>query len=162
MQKPKSNQVIGYGPTTISMSISALRMSVKVSVQYKCHIGDTYSITAQTDVHNKMENTTSRLAVCVHKYPPFPFQWNDKSPQMSRCDLEEKDVLPTEGDGDCLRDHMLKFIMSFIVKELKSLSHLAHFIPSHSVPPARKSEVLPLKLLFRDEKSIDENIHILV
>ena len=119
-------------------------------------------IIAQTDAHNTMENTTSQLAVRMYKYPPFPFQWDDKSPQMSRGDLKEKDVLPSEGDGDCLRDHMLKFMMTFIVKEFKSLTDLAHFIPSQSVPPAHKSEVLPLKLLFRDEKSIDENIQILV
>ena len=112
----------------------------------------TYNPLSHVDKHNEMENTTSRLAVRVHKYPPFPFQWNDKSPQMSRC----------EADGDCLRDHMLKFMMSFMVKELKSLSDLAQFVPSPTMSPAHKSEILPLKLLFRDEKSIDENIQILV
>ena len=43
-----------------------------------------------------------------------------------------------------------------------SLSDLAQFVPPDSSPPAQKSEVVPLKLLFRDEKSIDETIQILV
>ena len=109
-----------------------------------------------------MENTTSRLAVRVTKHPPFEFQWSDTSSQQSRSELDETDILPSEADGACLHARMVKFMMSFMVKELVSLSDLAQFVPSDSSPPVQKSEVVPLKLLFRDEKSIDETIQILV
>ena len=109
-----------------------------------------------------MENTTSRLAVRVTKYPPFEFQWNDKSSQWSRSELDETDILPSEADGACLHARMVKFVMSFVVKEFASLSDLAQFVPSDSSLPIQKSEVVPLRLLFRDEKSIDETIQILV
>ena len=109
-----------------------------------------------------MKNTTSRLAVRVRKYPLFKFQWSDTSSQKSRSELDEKDILPSEADGACLHTRMIKFMMSFIVKEFVSLSNLAQFIPSESVSPVQKSEVVPLKLLFRDEKSTDETIQILV
>ena len=58
---------------------------------------------------------------------------------------------------------MNKFMMSFIVKELVSLSDLSQFVPSDtcSSPSVQKS-VVPLKLFFRDEKSIDETIQSLV
>ncbi len=113
------------------------------------------------DHHNKIENTTTRLAVRIHNYPPYEIDWNDTSPQRSRCSLGENDILPSDEDARNLNEHMLKFVMSFIVKKLRSLSDLAQFLPSESFP-AHKSEIIPLKLLFRDEKSIDENIQILV
>ena len=72
-----------------------------------------------------MRNTTSRLAVRIHNYPPFPFQWSDTTPQKARGDLEEKDVLASEEDGGVLRSHML----TFMVNELISL---AQFVPSES------------------------------
>ena len=108
-----------------------------------------------------MENTTSRLAVRIKKYPPFNFEWNDMTPQKSRGDLNESDVLASEEDGVRLRSHMLKFMMSFMVKQLISLSDLAKFITSQNPPPVEKSEIIPLKMLFRDEKFIDENIQML-
>lgn len=109
-----------------------------------------------------MENTTSRLAICIRNFPPYEVNWDDRSPQKSRHDLTERDILPSDEDSEYLYDHMLKFMMSFIVKELKCLSDLAQFIPSAVQQSCQKSEVVPLKLLFRDEKSIDENIQILV
>ena len=59
---------------------------------------------------------------------------------------------------------MIKFMISFIVKELVCLSDLSQFVPSDACSSlsVQKSEVVPLKLLFRDEKSIDEIIQILV
>lgn len=110
-----------------------------------------------------MENTTSRIAIRIQNYPPYEVDWADNSSQRSRRDLREKDILPNDEDGQILYDHMLKFVMSFTVKKLKSLSDLLQFLPSPSdCSHAHKSEVVPLKLLFMDEKSIDENIQILV
>ena len=105
------------------------------------------------DVHNQMKNTTSRLAVRIQNYPPFPFQWNDATPQKSRGDLDEKDIVASDEVGVVLRSHMLTFMKTFMVQELISLSDLAQFIPSSPPLPANKSEILPLKLLFRDEKT---------
>ena len=111
-----------------------------------------------------MENTTSRLAVRITKFPPFEFEWNDTTSQRSRSQLSETDILPSEADGADLHARMIKFMMSFIVKELVSLSDLSQFVPSDAFSSlsVQKSEVVPLKLLFRDEKSIDETIQILV
>lgn len=111
-----------------------------------------------------MENTTSRLAVRIQNYPPYAVDWADTSPQRSRSELCEKDILPGDNDGQVLYDHMLRFVMSFIVKKLKSLSDLHQFLtsPAGICSHAHKSEVLPLKLLFMDEKFIDENIRILM
>ena len=45
------------------------------------------------------------------------------------------------------------------MKEFVSLSNVAQFIPSDNVSP---TEVVPLKILLMDEKSIDETIQIVV
>ena len=76
-----------------------------------------------------MENT-SRLAVRMTKFPPFEFQWNDTVSQLSRSELSETDILPSEADGADLHARMIKFMMFFIVKELVSLSDLSQFVPS--------------------------------
>lgn len=107
-----------------------------------------------------MENTTTRLAVRIQTHPPYQVDWSSKTPQKSRCHLQESDILPSDHDAEHLNTYMLSFVMSFIVKKLKSLSDLDQFLPTESFH-AQKSEVVPLKLLFRDEKLTDENIHIL-
>jgi hypothetical protein len=96
-----------------------------------------------------MENTTSRLAVRIAKLPPFEFQWNDTTSQWPRSELDETDILPSEADGAALYARMIEFMMSFMVKELVSLSDLAQFVTSDtcSSPSVQKSEVIPLKLL---------------
>lgn len=109
-----------------------------------------------------MENTTSRLAIGIRNFPPFEIDWAEKSPQKNRCNLLETDILPSDDDGIQLHDSIMKFVQSFLVKKLKSLSDLLQFVPSSSQSiPAQKSDVVPLQLLFQDEKSIDSNIQIL-
>ena len=114
------------------------------------------------DHHNKMENTTTRLAVQIQNHPPFPFSWDDNAPQKSRSELKEENILPNEDDGHHLYQRMMNFMMDFLVNELKSLSDLRQFLPSKQHPPAHKSVVMPMKLLFRDEKYTDENIQIML
>ena len=122
-------------------------MSVKVSIIDRLNLNIVYILLNQlSDTHNKMENTTSRLAVHITKYPPFEFQWSDTSSQKSRSELDEKDILPSEAHGACLHTHMIEFMMSFIVKEFVSLSDLAQFIPSDSVPPVQKNRSSPFKI----------------
>lgn len=104
-----------------------------------------------------MENTTTRLAVQIQNHPPFPFSWDDSTPQKSRSELKEEDILPNEDDGHHLHQQMMNVMMEFPVKELKSLSD-HQFLPSKQCPPAHKSVVMPMKLLFWDEKYTDENI----
>ena len=115
-----------------------------------------------TDTHNRLENTTTRLAIRVQNYPPFQFSREDNTPQKSRSQLSEDDVLPNEEDGRHLHQRMLDFMMRFLVNEFPSLSDLRQFLPTKQQPQAQRSEVLPMKLLFRDEKYIDENIQILL
>ena len=57
---------------------------------------------------------------------------------------------------------MMNFMMEFFVKELKSLSDLCQFLPAKQRPPVHKSVVMPMKLLFQDEKYTDENIQIML
>ena len=161
MQKLESSQGTGYGLMIISIFISGSDTSALVS---SSNVSYHYAITAAVlvDHSNKMENTTSRLAIQIQNYPPYEVDWADNSAQKARCDLEEKDILPNDEDGQQLYDHMLKFVMSFLVKKLESLSDLCQFLPSAVERSTCKSEIVPLMLLFRDEKSIDENIQILV
>ena len=109
-----------------------------------------------------MENTTTRLAVQIEKHPPFPFSWDDKSPQKSRSELKEEDIIPNEDDGHHLYQRMLNFMMEFLVQECKCLSDLRQFLPAKQHPTVHKSVVLPMKILFRDEKYTDENIQIIL
>lgn len=50
----------------------------------------------------------------------------------------------------------------YIVKELKGLSDVRQFLPAKQRPPVHKSVVMPMKLLFRDEKYTDKNIQIML
>lgn len=109
-----------------------------------------------------MENTTSRLAIAIQNLPSYEIDWEDRSPQKNRSSLIESDILASDDDGIQLHDRMVKFVQSFLVKKLKSLSDLVQFAPPPSQStPAHKSDVVPLQLLFEDEKSIDSNIQIL-
>ena len=90
--------------------------------------------------------------------PPFPFSWDDNAPQKSCSALKEENILPNKDDGHHLHHQMMNFLMEFFVNELKGLSDPRQFLPSKQHPPAHKSMVIPMKLLFLDEKYTDENI----
>ena len=104
MQKLESSQGTGYGLMIISIFISGSDTSALVS---SSNVSYYYAITAAVlvDHSNKMENTTSRLAIRIQNYPPYEVDWADNSAQKARCDLEEKDILPNDEDGQQLYDH---------------------------------------------------------
>ena len=53
-------------------------------------------------------------------------------------------------------------MMEFLATEFKSLADLKQFIPSQqSLHPVQKSVVVPMKVLFKDEKYKSETIDIL-
>ena len=52
--------------------------------------------------------------------------------------------------------------MKFLAEEFESLSDLQPSVPKHQSPhPVQKSEVIPMKVLFKDEKYISETVDIL-
>jgi hypothetical protein len=112
--------------------------------------------------HSTMTNLTSRLAVKIRYLPHFDFSWCDTTPQRARSSLTLDNFLPSESDCVILKERAVKFMMTCLVENFPSLSHLRKLIqppePLHTVLP---SEVIPMKILFRDEKYKSETIEIL-
>lgn len=114
------------------------------------------------DCHNSMLNITARLAVRLKNLPDWDFDWSDTSPQKSRKSLGILDILPNEDDAAQLKLRALQFMMKFLVGEFKDLAGLKKYVPPQvSLHPVEKSEVVPMKVLFKDEKYISETIDIL-
>ena len=58
-----------------------------------------------------------------------------------------------------MKERATAFLMRFLVEEFKSLSDLEAFIPKYQSPhPVHKSVVIPMKVLFKDEKYTSETI----
>ena len=109
-----------------------------------------------------MLNITARLAVRLKNRPDWDFDWSDTSPQKSRQSLSVSDILPSEDDATQLQMLAKQYMMKFIVKEFKDLAGLKKYLPP-KVPlhPVEKSDVVPMKVLFKDEKYTKETIDIL-
>ena len=61
-----------------------------------------------------------------------------------------------------LYEHMVKYVCAFIASEFGDLSELCVFIDDLNTGPRVKlSVVIPMNVLFHDEKYTDENILIL-
>ena len=104
-------------------------------------------------------NVKSRLAVKIRHLPDFEFSWSDKTPQRSRDSITVEDVLPSQDDSRVLKEHAGQFLMRFLVE---SFSNLKDMKPDASpIHPVQKSEIVPMKLLFKDEKYKSETIDIL-
>ena len=109
-----------------------------------------------------MMNVTSRLAVKIRYLPDFEFSWSDNTPQRSHDSITIEDISPSEEDAKALKEHAIRYIMGFLVTSFTSLSKLAEFIPAvEPLHPVEKSEVVPMKLLLKDEKYKSETIDIL-
>ena len=124
-------------------------MSGKVRILYKIvqckKINKIFSHNTMTDHHSSMMNVTSRLAVKIRYLPDFEFSWSDNAIE---------DISPSEEDAKALKEHAIRYIIEFLVTSFTSLSHLAEFIPAvEPLHPVEKSEVVPMKLLLKDEKS---------
>ena len=107
-----------------------------------------------------MLNLTSRLAINM-RYIPGGVDWTDQLPQGSRAQLTAADTLPGIEDAKVLQQRALDFIQRFLVSEFEDLHELQCFIPVSSPNPVEKTEVVPMKILFRDEKYVTENVAIL-
>ena len=109
-----------------------------------------------------MMNVTSRLAVKIRYLPDFEFSWSDNTPQRSRDSITIADISPSEEDAKALKEHAIRYIMGFLVTSFTSLSDLAEFVPAvELLRPVDKCEVVPMKLLMKDEKYKSETIDIL-
>lgn len=114
------------------------------------------------DVHNTMLNTTTRLAVEMVNPPPWEFSWSDSTPQKDRKELTADDILPNSSDGQELFSRAVKYTMRLLVEAFSSFASLASCIPTENVQAPQKAEIVPMKLLFKDEKHTDETIQILL
>ncbi len=114
-----------------------------------------------TDYHSSMLNITSRIAVRIKNLPDWPFEWSDTTPQRSIESLTPSDFLPSEDDAKELKTRAVRYMVRFLVKEFSSLADLRGFIPEETHHPKHPSEVVPMKVLFKDEKYTAETIDIL-
>lgn len=109
-----------------------------------------------------MTNLTSRLAIAIRYLPDFDFSWCDTTPQRTRSSLTLDDFLPSESDCVILKERAVNFMMACLVENFPSLKHLHKLIPPpQSLHPVLPSEVVPMKILFKDEKYKSETIEIL-
>ena len=70
------------------------------------------------------------------------------------------DFLPSEADAAELK-RAVSYIMNFLVQEFPALTDLKKLLPRKPETVIAKSEVVPMQVLFKDEKYIAETIHIL-
>lgn len=109
-----------------------------------------------------MMNVTSQLAIRIKYIPDFKFSWSDKTPQQSRQSITTEDVSPSQSDAQVLKQHAVWFIMEFLVKTFSNFRDLEEFIPPvEPIHPVQMSEVVPMKMLPKDEKYKTETIDIL-
>ena len=114
------------------------------------------------DTHSSMLNITSRLAVQIQHLPGWTVDWSDETPQRSRSSLTIADFMPTEEDAHELEKRAIDYIMKFLVKEFVDLTDLKGFVPAEKVlHPVQTSQVVPMQVLFKDEKYIADTIDIL-
>ena len=108
-----------------------------------------------------MLNVTSRLAIRV-LYVPDDVDWLDHSPQSSRRQLTAADILPDADDAHALRERALIYLQHFLTTEFDDLHDLQQLLPpAHASASAMQTEVVPMKILFHDEKYVAENVAIL-
>ena len=86
---------------------------------------------------------------------------DDTTPQKQRHDLTVDDLLPSAEDGQAFFDRAVLYTMQLITENFPSLASLKKFLAPPNITLPQKSVVIPQKVLFRDEKYIDENIKIL-
>ena len=109
-----------------------------------------------------MLNLTTRLAVKMDNIPDWNIDWVDNKPQLPRSALNYTHFSLNEEDEECLEKYAVLFMMEFLVENFSSLGHISQLIPSQqSSQPIQKSSVVPMKILFCDEKYTAETIEIL-
>ena len=109
-----------------------------------------------------MLNITSRLAVNIRYIPEEQFDWSDNNPQRSIESLTISDFMLSESDAEEMGARAASYIMRFLVSNFSTFKDLKKFAPDEApLHPVAKTEVIPMKILFRDEKYISETIEIL-
>ena len=109
-----------------------------------------------------MCNATTRLAIGIDHLPPYDFSWEDSTPQKMRNDLTLDEIFPNVEDGRVLFERAVQYTAQVLVEEFPTFSDLRQFVVSPDRSSAvHKSTVIPMKLLFKDEKYTDDNIQIL-
>ena len=108
-----------------------------------------------------MLNLTSRLAISLRDIPEW-VDWYDKSPQANRGQLTASDILPGIEDAKALHHRALVFLQQFLIKEFRDLHELESVLLDQDIcRDSSKTEVIPMRILFRDEKYVAENVAIL-
>ena len=125
---------------------------------YTCHNGVTPPIQLQTK-HSTMLDMTARLAIEMRNLPDWEVDWDDVTPQ--RLTLTISDLLPGEADGVELQKRAVVHVMRVLVEEFPALSYLDALLPTEESPDISRSNVVPMKILFKDEKYIAETTEIL-
>ena len=109
-----------------------------------------------------MNNVTSRLSVRIKHLPEGQVDWSDTKPQRSLNDLTIDDLIPSEDDGCALHHRAVAYVMRILVIFFKSLSSLQNLVDKPHCPhPPSISEVVPMKILAKDEKYQQANLEIL-
>lgn len=107
-------------------------------------------------------NVTARLAIKIRYLPDFSFQWSDTHPQLSRQSLTVDLYLPNKEDATRLQQRGVQYLMEFLLEHFTDLTHLEeHIPPVEPLHPPQKSDVVPMKVLFKDEKLKSDTIDIL-
>ena len=102
------------------------------------------------------------MAISIRVLPEWEVDWSDDSPQRDPHTLTISDILPSAGDAAELEKRAVHYVMHLLVMEFTSLNELEIFLPNEQVPTSiEKSVVIPMKILFKDEKYITETIDIL-
>ena len=100
-----------------------------------------------------MLNVTSRIAIKIRYMPNWEFDWSDTTPQRSRTSLTAVDFLMSEADATEIHQRAVRYMKRFMVSAFSTFADLKQFVADDtSLHPVVKTEVVPLKVLFRDEK----------
>ena len=94
----------------------------------------------------------------MHHYPEN-VDWNDTTPQCSLDSLTIDDFMLSESEAEEFKQRAILYTARYLVKEFKTLQK---FLPPQSqIHPVVKTEIVPMKVLFKDEKYTSETIDIL-
>ena len=80
---------------------------------------------------------------------------------MNRDLLTISDFLSSEPDAAQLKKRAVDYIMNFLIQEFPAFSDLKKLLPGKPETVIAKSEVVPMEVLFKDEKYIAKTVDIL-
>ena len=151
-----------FRPTPIASALAHWTTVLKSTILLlACTIRYEY-YTVPAERHSTMTNMTSRLAINIRYLPDFDFSWSDCTPQCPRSALQTDVFLPTEIDAAIIKERSVQYVMRFLVETFPNLKNLETLIPpKEPLHPVARSEAIPMKILFKDEKFKSVTIEIL-